>query len=525
MANEEQKRISDEEIRKYLESLSVQKNNALEFISQDSTTQSPAFDYVRRLIISQLEVRKHVEGLYGTVGAYGKDQKSPILESILANDDTYVRRLQSAEQSEPFSPTLGKDLGNIVMAKNGFITESFFILPSKIRNVQKLLDQTPESDIEKRKQLEEKLESLKAELQENENNMKTLYGPYNPAEQAEWAHVLDSTKGKLHQHVERSFASGAITPTQNIEELRFPINDRVTGFLIGKSREKGNINNLRADVATNANILKSIYEHRGEDRTLLEVIGSIRSQFPEKGISERPISSAYKTVETDGDHEFLKNTALPAEVPQKMEELSRRYEEAKKIQDPDEYMKAAAEIMEDLLVIHPYADGNGRTSRYLYSSMLVDRGITPPILYDVYNDRETFDAAVRSDIIDRQSSPASYDSQIVKRTKECSGKLPESRPRETKKDYQPFDLDGYIDSVTLGEVESELEQPQHQIGEEELKRNYAQTKPENRRTIFDRIKAKVQSLLQRRNPKMEIDQEQDTEDPRQLHSAEDPRQH
>ena len=65
-------------------------------------------------------------------------------------------------------------------------------------------------------------------------------------------------------------------------------------------------------------MLKSIYEHCGEDKTLLEAINLIRNEFCKNGLQNSRITTNYKTNETTGESKLLQNTAHPNEVPEKM---------------------------------------------------------------------------------------------------------------------------------------------------------------------------------------------------------------
>lgn len=508
MDNDGKKYISNEELREYLSTLQVEPKDALEFLSRDSKTEGPAFDYIRRLIVSQLHVRDHVEYLYGTVGICDKayheivQMKSPILGSILYNYDKYFKKLQDVElkakhKSKPeLYPGREEDirqyLESKVHSRRTFITDYFLIIPSKIRVVLRMLDEIPE--IEKRKKLEEKLESLIAELQENKTRVmaETHYDDVFSVElrhiiDERWKEFLKDSRGELQQYIEGCYALIADKlPIKDMEEL-FRRTDYMTyNYFVGRVREISCIEKLRTDIVTNLNILKSIYEHCGEDKTLLEAINLIRNEFCKNGLQNSRITTYYKTNETTGESKLLQNTAHPNEVPEKMEELSKRYEATKKIQDRDQYMKAVAEIVEDFVVIHPYSDGNGRTSRYLLASMLLDRGITPPILYPVYDDRRVWDYTMDADLEARESDPIGYNSKIVEKIKDLSGVLPKSIPYKTVEGKSSFNLEEYMDGIARAEIEEEMSR--HYISKDELQGNFNKTKPEARKTIFARMK-------------------------------------
>jgi len=61
------------------------------------------------------------------------------------------------------------------------------------------------------------------------------------------------------------------------------------------------------------------------------------------------------------------------------------------IENREEYINKAIHIFQRFIQIHPYVDGNGRTSRALLDIMLINRNIVPPVLYDTYYQRGKLD--------------------------------------------------------------------------------------------------------------------------------------
>lgn len=76
------------------------------------------------------------------------------------------------------------------------------------------------------------------------------------------------------------------------------------------------------------------------------------------------------------------------EIPQKMQNLQEQYEVLYNLeQSPEEYIKGATKIFLDFIYIQPYEDGNKRTSISLLNSMLISKGIIPPVI-SLVNDEE-----------------------------------------------------------------------------------------------------------------------------------------
>ena len=53
-----------------------------------------------------------------------------------------------------------------------------------------------------------------------------------------------------------------------------------------------------------------------------------------------------------------------------------------KINDIKEYVSECAKFMHNFIMIHPFTDGNGRTSRMIFQVMLAKRNILIPSLFD-----------------------------------------------------------------------------------------------------------------------------------------------
>jgi len=79
-----------------------------------------------------------------------------------------------------------------------------------------------------------------------------------------------------------------------------------------------------------------------------------------------------------------------SEVPEAIEELQERYEETyNKEQGKEDYIRDISKIYADFIYIQPYEDGNKRTSLCLLNSMLLSKGIVPPPISLINNERMT----------------------------------------------------------------------------------------------------------------------------------------
>lgn len=74
---------------------------------------------------------------------------------------------------------------------------------------------------------------------------------------------------------------------------------------------------------------------------------------------------------------FWANTSKPDEINDDMQKLFLKYQKINEISNDEEYVLASYRLTEEFLQIHPYSNGNGRTSKYLFYVLLLKRGIIP----------------------------------------------------------------------------------------------------------------------------------------------------
>lgn len=112
-------------------------------------------------------------------------------------------------------------------------------------------------------------------------------------------------------------------------------------------------NNVRSEMKSTIGLTRNGTEYRKRQVT----IGS------ESGISNRPV---IHTIQFE-------------EVPEAIKNLQIEYEKAyNSSQSEEEYIKQIAKIYADFIFIQPYEDGNKRTAMCLFDAMLISKGIVPP---------------------------------------------------------------------------------------------------------------------------------------------------
>ena len=121
-------------------------------------------------------------------------------------------------------------------------------------------------------------------------------------------------------------------------------------------------NRVRSKMKSTIGSTKNGIEYRKRQVT----IGS------ESGISNRPV---IHTIQFE-------------EVPEAIKNLQIEYEKAyNSSQSEEEYIKQIAKIYADFIFIQPYEDGNKRTAMCVFNSMLISKGIVPPLI-SLINDNQ-----------------------------------------------------------------------------------------------------------------------------------------
>ena len=72
-----------------------------------------------------------------------------------------------------------------------------------------------------------------------------------------------------------------------------------------------------------------------------------------------------------------------------MQELGDRFTELQECSDVETYVRKSSDFVRDFVSLHPYSDGNGRTSRMLLNVMMAKRGLVIPSIIETYYDRKS----------------------------------------------------------------------------------------------------------------------------------------
>ena len=151
------------------------------------------------------------------------------------------------------------------------------------------------------------------------------------------------------------------------------------------------IKNMENDIIACAHIFKYFWNDKwSKDKSFMELCVIIRSAMSKaKATSDFKISDQLRENELASDNDgFIKGAMLNKEqIASGMKILSHMYDDILKISDTKEYVSECAKLLHDFIMLHPFTDGNGRTSRLIFQKMLANKNIFIPSLFDSYYHR------------------------------------------------------------------------------------------------------------------------------------------
>ena len=138
--------------------------------------------------------------------------------------------------------------------------------------------------------------------------------------------------------------------------------------------------------------MPQMFEEMQNTKDLKQVCLSIRKSL--LGSSEIPdditgIDFRYRDFFGFGS-EFWSSVPDAYKVPDQFQKLRRRFTQILNEEDETEFIKQCADFHFDFLKLHPYNDGNGRTSRILLNLMLASHNFLIPSLYDSFDQKYNF---------------------------------------------------------------------------------------------------------------------------------------
>ena len=105
------------------------------------------------------------------------------------------------------------------------------------------------------------------------------------------------------------------------------------------------------------------------------------------------IDSGFRTIKLKSKG-FLGYAPPPDKVPYFVDKLNNEFKDVLQEENLEEYIKKVGILWYKFMVCHPFNDGNGRTGRYLFNTLLAHRNIIVPALYTSHNDKEEFNTKI-----------------------------------------------------------------------------------------------------------------------------------
>lgn len=164
-------------------------------------------------------------------------------------------------------------------------------------------------------------------------------------------------------------------------------------------------NNFISDLYGSLKVVQEYYNILNEmnNLDLEEILHLIRGSIKNNKLPSNDSSFNDKwdvNVRKQEVKSFAKTTSAE-DLPKVMNDMKERYQEIMAMDDNIDFIKQVADFHFDLLKIHPFSDGNGRTSRILLTLMLASRNILIPSLYLSSKAKDDFyfksDAALKGD--------------------------------------------------------------------------------------------------------------------------------
>lgn len=382
------KYIETSKIGTIFNSYNLNTSNILDFlITEDNDNLK---QLLKLYLLSTLEDYKHIEKLTDNIYFSQVFSETPTNEIILKLPiKQFWQKVKERENTKDLSEE------RIWLAKN-FDSYLYYVVGKESREqIQAELKQRikQERNIFKRKKLKSELQDKIESASDLEKDIKEKYesnfGSLNGLEELSatittLVEYLKSTASKKGQ----SFNPYQETP-------------RVFRFIFTYLDERKTIDFLKEDLVFNYFMITKIFSSSIlKEDNLKEILFYIRklmsdyditakdqtidSDIDYRGLpaSTNPLGPEYRNVEITSDNEFFNKTTNPKDIANDMEDLFERFNKINQITDDLEYAQECYKLSQEFLQIHPYINGNGRTSKFLFYILLLKRNILPFTITD-----------------------------------------------------------------------------------------------------------------------------------------------
>lgn len=381
-----------EKLKQKINNMTINYENSLDFMMSEADEYTLL---IKRYICSQLEVKFHFYGLTESLDYHGKCEE-PLLQIIRGEDPILIKKAIEYEKKFSYENMSKNDIftqatgsvfvGNERMSKSKSIYLSEVVIPNKIKEKQLEFDNLHKLNFTKKKRILKEIDELLNEMDKHKKISRTYVSKYSVQESQDEIKLKQRDWEMFYEEIINCIKKNpAIFSQQSIREL-----------MLDKAFIPSRMHNLRNDIVLNFNLLKASLNIKTKNNDLYNILFSIRTQFKENISPDGAYSFDYISFRDENlltqNSDFFKSVSKGKDVKSNMENLKEEYNKLQNINDYEEYIKKSIHIFQKLLLIHPYYDGNGRTSRYLFYCLLANKGIIPPVLYDTYMQRPILDA-------------------------------------------------------------------------------------------------------------------------------------
>lgn len=236
---------------------------------------------------------------------------------------------------------------------------------------------------EKIVELKEKVSQMTEKLALEELNAKKKY--INDVIEFLSSEHIDKNN-TLYETLKNDLASLSDSQLQDIPIEYLKQFGSLFSFFSKEMNGKQYLKNMKKDIIACAQIYKYFWNEKwSKDKGFMELCNIIRRSLTKvRAQSDFRIDNKLRESQLASDNDgFIQGASLNKEqIVRGMEILSQRYEDIMKISDTTKYVSECAKFLHDFIMIHPFSDGNGRTSRMLLQVMLAKRNILLPSLFD-----------------------------------------------------------------------------------------------------------------------------------------------
>ena len=352
-----------------------------------------------------------------------KDNKDTSLRDLKKEIEELLQKLKKKEELEAelskLQASLDEDIEKSTSLSDNIRSTYQFIKSRKMgeQEREEILTRKPKNRLEKNirdQYLKDKIATKKEELEGIEINEEEA--------QKSIEEKLQETKkyciSRLGKREIESLLSLGKTSQRFSEQLR-NLSDGITTILEEEKLEQKipgeygfcynnvfeNVEHMAKDIKANLELGKTIYSPElVENQNFEELCHSIRIKMAEVGADTEVnpdnremsvgIETEYRkdpyTIHQQNKNHFIKGGKYGhKEIAEKMQELGDRFTELQECSDVETYVRKSSDFVRDFVSLHPYSDGNGRTSRMLLNVMMAKRGLVIPSIIETYYDRKS----------------------------------------------------------------------------------------------------------------------------------------